>query len=88
MWRVLGRIRGAEANSTQPLLSSKMVECAMVELTINLVAAESSWRRPHMGIKSLADCDRAMYSASVVLRAISDCNLEHHRTGQEAKVIT
>jgi hypothetical protein len=37
---------------------------------------------------SLADWDIAIYSASVVLRATSVCIFEHHKTGQEAKVIT
>ena len=86
-WRVRGRIRGAEANSTQPLLSSKIVEWAMVEPTINLVAVDNSWRRCCIGIRSRADWDKAIYSASVVLKATSVWSLEHQRTGQAAKVI-
>jgi len=41
-----------------------------------------------MGRRSLADCDMAIYSASVVLNAISVWSLEDQRTGQLAKVIT
>ncbi len=88
MRQVLGCIFGALASSTQPLLSSKMVEWATVEPTINFVVVLSSWRRPHIGMRSWADWERAMYSASVVLKAISVSLFEHHRTGQEAKVIT
>lgn len=88
MRQVLGCIFGALASSTQPLLSSKMVEWATVEPTINFVVVPSSWRRPHIGMRSWADWERAMYSASVVLKAISVSLFEHHRTGQEAKVIT
>jgi len=41
-----------------------------------------------MGRRSLADCDMAIYSASVVLNAILVWSLEDQRTGQLAKVIT
>jgi len=88
MCQVLGRILGAVADSTQPLLSSKIVEHAIVEPTISFVAKESSCRRALMGMRSLADCDRAMYSASVVLSATLVCIFEHQITGHEAKVIT
>lgn len=64
-----------------------MVEWAKVEPTINLMAAESSCRRSLIGIKSWVDWLKAMYSASVVLRSISVCILEDHKTGLEAKVI-
>ena len=40
------------------------------------------------GIVSLIDCDKAMYSASVVLKDISDCNFECHMIGQPPKWIT
>ncbi len=56
--------------------------------TINLVEEENSKRRSRIGIRSQVDWDNAMYSASVVLRAISVCSLEDHRMGQFAKVIT
>jgi len=69
-------------------LSSKIVECAIVEPTTNLVEAESSFRRSLIGTRSLADWDKVMYSASVVLRAISVWSFELKRTGHEAKVIT
>jgi hypothetical protein len=45
----------AEASSTQPLLSSKIVEWATVEPTIGLVAVDSSCRRPQMSIRSWVD---------------------------------
>jgi hypothetical protein len=35
-----------------------------------------------MGITSLRDCDKAMYSASVVLNAICLCSLDAHVIGQ------
>ena len=41
-----------------------------------------------MGNTSLAAVDNAMYSASVVLRAISDCNLLNHVMGQLPYMMT
>eukprot|EP00957_Ditylum_brightwellii_P173711 13225598-Ditylum_brightwellii.AAC.1 len=40
------------------------------------------------GITSLMACDIAMYSASVVLNDISDCNFDYHSSGQLAYFIT
>ncbi len=55
MWRVRGHILGAVASSIHPLLSSKRVECAVVQPTISLVALESSMRREQSGRRSLVD---------------------------------
>eukprot|EP00957_Ditylum_brightwellii_P077027 5853899-Ditylum_brightwellii.AAC.1 len=41
-----------------------------------------------MGNTSLAVVDNAMYSASVVLRVISDCNLLNHVMGQLLYMMT
>ncbi len=75
------------ARSTHPLLSSKIVEWVKVSLTINLVALENFWRIDRMGIRSLVAWDMAIYSTSVVLRAVSVWSFDDQRTGQEAKVI-
>ncbi len=50
---VLGQSLGALANSTHPLLSSKIVECVMFSSTIRFVALEISRRRLHIRIRSL-----------------------------------
>jgi hypothetical protein len=47
-----------------------------------------SCRMRRRGIKSRAAEDKAMYSLSVVDKAISDCSLLLHVTGYPQKVIT
>ena len=49
---------------------------------------DSSFSISFIGISSLRLCDRAIYSASTVLSAISVCSLLVHSTGQFAYSIT
>jgi hypothetical protein len=52
------------------------------------VIVEISCNNDRIGIKSRIACDKAMYSASVVLNAISDWSLDAHKTGQLANKMT
>ena len=69
---VLGLILGHLTNSMQLLLSSKMVQCTLAcSIMIGSTTANSPISAIR-GIVSLIACDRAIYSASVVLNDISD----------------
>jgi len=83
IWRVWERILGAAASSTQPLLSSKMVEWATVEPTISLVATERSWRRAR-SVSISEDIRRAMSRCaqsdsywSQIFQSILKCDIGH-----------
>jgi hypothetical protein len=79
---------GAAIRSTQHLLSSNTVECVWAAVTDMLQVRLSSWIIVCMGIRSRREVESAIYSASVVDKAISDCSFEDHRIGQPAYVIT
>ena len=84
MCLVLGLFLGTLANSSAPLLSSKSVHLicnfASVMFKICLISEINSLK----GNTSLAAVDSAMYSASVVDRAISVCRRLNHVIGQPA----
>ena len=84
---VLGLFFGTLASSSAPLLSSKsanlMFKLAFGMFKIDLSSKINSLR----GRTSLAAVDNAMYSASVVLRAISVCSLLKYVIGQPAYLI-
>lgn len=70
------------------LLSSNTVECALAAGSEILQIELSSCRMVRIGSRSRREVERAIYSASVVDRAISNCDLEDHRIGQPTYVIT
>jgi hypothetical protein len=72
---VRGLILGDFTRSTQPLLSSKNVECS------SPVTAASSSNKFFIGMRSRMAWDNAMYSASVVDKAISVCSFDAQITG-------
>jgi hypothetical protein len=74
--------------STHPWLPSKMVQCATVAPSSNFIISEISLSKDCIGMSCLIAWDRAMYSALVVLSAISVCSLDAHNTGQLAKHMT
>ena len=82
MCLVWGQYLGLLANYLAPSLSSNMVhltvDCGVGSLRINNSSSNSSRK----GIISRVDWDRAIYSASVVMRAISVYNLIFHILGQ------
>ncbi len=78
---------GAAIRSTHPLLSSKTVECALTCEIGMLQIWLSSLNIVRSGMRSLNDCGRVMYSASVVESAISVCSFEDQRIGQDAYVM-
>ena len=71
MCLVLGLYFGTFASSSAPLLSSNRVHFIVNSVQDISNILDISNIRPLMGIRSLAAVDKAMYSASVVLRAIS-----------------
>jgi hypothetical protein len=73
----LGVILWALANSKAPELSSKALQYTFgVVMYTSICLAFISLRSSMRGITSLRAVDNAMYSASVVDRAIWVCNLE------------
>ena len=88
IWRVHGLVFRDLINSTQPLLSSKTVECAIVSPIRTFVSAAISLSNDYMGIESRMAWDKAIYSASIVLKVISVCSLDAHNAGQMAKRMT
>jgi len=82
-------IFGTFANSSAPVLSSKSRQCTLdlvVPILIPILTA--SFMRLVMGITSHNACDRAMYSASVELRAISVWSFDAQMMGHPAYKIT
>ena len=85
MCLVLGRILGRRANSSAPLLSSKMVQCILGgKLSMLTPCARASVRSPISGITFLRLVESAMYSASVVDMAVMVCILDPHVMGTPA----
>ncbi len=89
------------AKTMQAELSSKMVEGRIVEQNEELWIESDvcvgrwmnewvrmSWRTRRKGRSSRVAVDRAMYSLSVVDRAISDCSLLAQLMGHPQKVTT
>ena len=86
---VLGVSLGAVAKINAPLLSSNTVEWRSPRFyNSNFIFILISLNNCCMGIISLIAVDSAMYSASSVDNAISDCNLEDQFTGHPAIVNT
>ena len=85
---VLGFIFGDLASCSAPMLSSKTehFRVGLMFLRPNKVA--NSTIKPRIGSASLVAVDSAMYSASVVLKAISVCNRLNHVTGQPPNLMT
>ena len=82
---VRGRIFGTFANLSAPVLSSKSQQCMLVlVLPILIPILAASFMRWVMGITSHNACDRAMYSASVELRAISVWSFDAQMRGHPA----
>jgi hypothetical protein len=79
-----GLIRGALTRSMQPWLSSCILQCTTGVAGSNGIECYNSRKWPTRGSISRRDCDNAMYSASVVDKAISLCNLLDHITGHLA----
>ena len=73
---------GALIKSTQLLLSSKTVEYVVEDPRVVLVVDIMSSSKYLKGSKSLIACDKAIYSASVVLKATSVCSLDAHKKGR------
>ena len=82
MCLVLGRYLGLLASSLAPSLSSNIVhltvDCGFGSCNTGANSSRSSLN----GIISRVYCESAMYSASVVLKAISVCNFDFQMTGQ------
>ena len=88
MCLVLGLCLGTLANSSEPLLSSNIVQ-------FNFKFAQGIFRISAnskiiilIGISSLVACDKAMYSASVVLSDISVYSLLAQAIGHPEYLIT
>jgi hypothetical protein len=64
--------------STQLLLSSNTIEYVVKVPSVMLVIDIMSCNKAHNGIKSCIACDKAMYSASIVLNVTSVCSFEAH----------
>lgn len=84
---VLGRIRGDFANSSAPLLSSNSFEWHLISGIGIDSTLPNSFRSDFIGIRSRKEVDNAMYSASVVDKAISVCILECHNIGHPKYLI-
>ena len=65
----------------QLFLSSNTIQRTSSFSTMIGNTKDSSLIRTSSGIVSIIDCDKAMYSASVVLKDIYDCNFECHMIG-------
>jgi hypothetical protein len=85
---VRGLILGDFTRSTHPLLSSKIVECVIVCDNSSPVTAASSSNKFLIGMRSRIARDNAMYSASVVDKAIYVCSFDAQSTGHPQKVMT
>ena len=83
-----GFVFGDYTSSTHPLISSNNEQCVTVSPIYNLVILDISLSIACIGITSLIACDRAIYSASVLLKAVSVCSFDARNTGQFAKHIT
>jgi hypothetical protein len=78
LWRILGDL----AISSAPLLSSKAVHLVMGVAVLNVNSAELiSQMKAMRGMNLRRDCESAMYSLSVQLRATSVCILEAQNKG-------
>ena len=86
---VLGHVSGTLASSFEPLLSSKIVQFIFkVGSSVILTIVFNSIINSLSGNISLAAVDKATYSVSVVLSAISVCNLLNHVMGQFGNMMT
>ena len=85
---VRGLIFEQRASSMAPALSSKTVDVVVVVDVGSLKIFCSSCKSCLVGSRPRIDCDNAMYSASTVDKATSDCNLEHHKRGVPQSIIT
>ena len=81
-------IFGTLTRSMHPLLSSKTVQWTVGMVQEKVKTGCNSCRSPIRGMTSRSDCDRAMYSLSVVERAISVCSFDDQMIGQFAQNIT
>ena len=81
-------MRGALASAIQLLLSSNTVHLISGRLQLSSKCALISLSNPINGIISRSDCERAMYSASVVDNAISVCSLLVQTSGHLPYEIT
>ena len=79
---------GPHAPANEKAAPSKHLECVTDLSTLTPQEFLSSPKSVCIGITSRNDCDKAMYSASTVLKATSVCNLEIHTMGAFANVIT
>ena len=85
---VRGHILGTFAISMVPLLYSKILQQINgVGTCATNLCSDASLAKDKIGNMSLVDVEREMYSASVVDKAISVCNLETHSIGLSAKFI-
>jgi hypothetical protein len=85
---VRGLILGDFTRSTHPLLSSKIAECVIVSDNSSPATAASSSNNLFIGMRSRMAWDNAMYSASVVDKAIYVCSFDAQSTGHPQNVIT
>ena len=81
-------MRGVSTKSMYPLLSSKIVQWIVGAEALAGTTSFNSLSNYINGIPSLIDLNRAIYSLSVVDRAISFINLEHHVIGQLVYAMT
>ena len=85
---VLGLCFGTLANSSAPLLSSNNVHLSFRSAHGISSIFDNSIIVDLRGTNSLVAVDKAIYSASVVLSAISVCSLLAHAIGQFAYFMT
>jgi len=73
----------------QPELSSNALQCTTgVAFVWWNPLSFNFWRSCIIGMASRKDCDKAIYSASVVLRDMQVCNLDTYSIGQATYLIT
>ena len=71
------------SSSLAPSLSSKTVHLVVIAVAGSFKTVDSSMSNSLNGKSSLIVCDSDMYSASVVLNAISVWSLLHRMIGQQ-----
>jgi hypothetical protein len=85
---VRGLILGRRAISRAPALSSNTLQCIVGNAVFRLkLLSFNSCNMYIIAVTSFNEWERAMYSASVQLCAMSVCSLEHHEIGHAAYMI-
>ena len=85
---VRGLIFGTFAISKAPLLSSKKVHLIVLLHSSMLITALIYLKICNIGVFSLNDVERAIHSAAIVESTISVCNVDFHKTGKPACLMT